>query len=132
MVKAARSQFRLPAEDPIEFPSVATFPTDACFELSSPLVRELVRRTVFATDNESSRYALGGVLLELTDDTVVAVGTDGRRLSKMEGPSSIQGGELPATQPIVPARAMQLIERSLGDAETVSYTHLTLPTTPYV
>ncbi len=118
VVKAARSQFRLPAEDPVEFPSVVTFPADACFELSTPLVRELVRRTVFATDNESSRYALGGVLLELTDTTVVAVGTDGRRLAKMEGPSSIQGGELPATQPIVPARAMQLIERSLGDAET--------------
>ena len=118
VVKAARSQFRLPAEAPLEFPSVATFPADACFELATPLVRELVRRTVFATDNESSRYALGGVLIELTESGVIAVGTDGRRLAKMEGPATVQGGEPPATQPIVPARAMQLIERSLGDAET--------------
>lgn len=118
VVKAARSQFRLPAEDPLEFPSVASFPADACFELATPLVRELVKRTVFATDNESSRYALGGVLVELTDSSVIAVGTDGRRLAKMEGPATVQGGEPPATQPIVPARAMQLIERSLGDAES--------------
>lgn len=52
VVKAPRSQFRLPGEDPLEFPAVATFPEEACFELTTPLVRELVKRTVFATDNE--------------------------------------------------------------------------------
>jgi DNA polymerase-3 subunit beta len=96
---------------------VATFPTEACFELSTPLVRELVRRTVFATDNESSRYALGGVLVELTPAGVIAVGTDGRRLAKMEGPAKSQGGAPPDVQPIVPARAMQLIERCLAAAD---------------
>jgi len=118
VVKAPRSEFRLPAEDPLEFPAVATFPTEACFELSTPLVRELVRRTVFATDNESSRYALGGVLVELTPAGVIAVGTDGRRLAKMEGPAKSQGGAVPDAQPIVPARAMQLIERCLAAADT--------------
>jgi DNA polymerase-3 subunit beta len=120
IVKAPRSEFRLPAEDPLEFPSVATFPTDPCFELTPPLVRELVRRTVFSTDNESSRYALGGVLLEFSAQTpagtVIAVGTDGRRLAKMEGPAVAKEGQPADTQPIVPARAMQLIERCLGDA----------------
>ncbi|MBM4020679.1 MAG: DNA polymerase III subunit beta [Planctomycetes bacterium] len=114
VVRAPRSEFRLPVEDPLEFPSVATFPEGPCFEVSAPLVRELVRRTVFATDNESSRYALGGVLLEISGSRVVAVGTDGRRLAKMEGPGQPQGGEVREGQPIVPARAMQMVERSLG------------------
>jgi len=117
IVRAPRSEFRLPVEDPLEFPSVATFPEGPCFEVSTPLVRELVRRTVFATDNESSRYALGGVLLEVSGNRVIAVGTDGRRLAKMEGPGQPQGGDLPEAQPIVPARAMQMLERSLGAAE---------------
>ena len=117
VVKAPRSQFRLPAEDPLEFPSVAAFPDEAFFEVASPLVRELVRRTVFATDNESSRYALGGVLLELSQQGVIAVGTDGRRLAKMEGPATAPQGTLADAQPIVPARAMQLIERCLGGAD---------------
>ncbi|NBW85864.1 MAG: DNA polymerase III subunit beta [Planctomycetia bacterium] len=117
VVKAPRSEFRLPAEDPLEFPSVAAFPQGPCFEISTPLVRELVRRTVFATDNESSRYALGGVLLELSATSVIAVGTDGRRLAKMEGPAEAREGEAPAVQPIVPARAMQLVERCLGAAD---------------
>jgi DNA polymerase-3 subunit beta len=117
VVKAPRSEFRLPAEDPLEFPSVAAFTATDCFELSTALVRELVRRTVFATDNESSRYALGGVLLELSPEGVIAVGTDGRRLAKMQGPVAQRGAPQPA-QPIVPARAMQLIERCLGGADT--------------
>jgi DNA polymerase-3 subunit beta len=122
VVQAPRSQFRLPAEDPLEFPSVAEFPAAACFELSTPLVRELVKRTVFATDNESSRYALGGVLVELAPEHVIAVGTDGRRLAKMEGPAGTCSGGTSAgaaadAQPIVPARAMQLIERCLGAAD---------------
>ena len=117
VVKAPRSEFRLPAEDPLEFPSVAAFTATDCFELSTALVRELVRRTVFATDNESSRYALGGVLLEISADGVIAVGTDGRRLAKMGGPVS-QRGTPAAAQPIVPARAMQLIERCLGAADS--------------
>ena len=117
IVKAPRSEFRLPAEDPLEFPAVASFPSDSGHELSTPLVRELVRRTVFATDNESSRYALGGVLVELGDKHVTAVGTDGRRLAKMQGPAVATGGGAAEAAPIVPARAMQLVERCLGNAD---------------
>jgi DNA polymerase-3 subunit beta len=118
VVKAPRSEFRLPAEDPLEFPSVSAFPGPPWSELAAPLVRELVRRTVFATDNESSRYALGGVLVELRGDGVIAVGTDGRRLAKMEGSAVAAGdGAAPESHPIVPAKAMQLVERCLGPAD---------------
>ena len=117
IVKAPRSEFRLPAEDPLEFPAVASFPADSGHELSTLLVRELVRRTVFATDNESSRYALGGVLVELGDKEVTAVGTDGRRLAKMQGPAVATGGGAAEAAPIVPARAMQLVERCLSGAD---------------
>jgi len=117
IVKAPRSEFRLPAEDPLEFPAAATFPDGGFVEVSTPLARELVRRTVFATDNESSRYALGGVLLEFTPQGVIAVGTDGRRLAKMQGPAEARGGTAGEGTPIVPARAMQLIERCLGAAD---------------
>jgi DNA polymerase-3 subunit beta len=86
------------------------------------LLKEIVKRTTFATDNESSRYALGGVLLELTADKIVAVATDGRRLAKMEGAArSVGGHETGDTMTIVPTRAMQLFDRSLTDGETEIY-----------
>ena len=122
VIKGPRSEFRLPVEDALEFPAVATFPADACFALTTRLMRELVKRTVFATDSESSRFALGGVLLEFTQKMITAVGTDGRRLARMQGPITTKNNETDAAlpsdaQPIVPARAMQLIDRCLNNDE---------------
>jgi DNA polymerase-3 subunit beta len=120
LVRGERSEFRLQAEDPSQFPAVAAFEETAYHELPGRVLRQLVRRTVFATDNESSRYALGGVLVELTAERIIAVGTDGRRLAKMEAPAQGVGGHQTGDQTtIVPSRAMQLIERSLTDDEEV-------------
>jgi DNA polymerase III subunit beta len=119
-VRGERSQFKLPSENPDEFPTVATFQEGKCHEVPARLIREIVRRTVFATDSESSRYALGGVLWEFVGEKVIAVATDGRRLARMEGPAHSVGGKPDSTgSTIVPTRAMQLIERALtdGDAE---------------
>lgn len=117
-VRGERSEFRLPAEDPEEFPAVAEFTETKYHELPARLLRELIRRTVMATDNESSRYALGGVLLELEAEQATAVGTDGRRLATMHGPArSVEGHTTGDNTVIVPAKAMQLIERALTDAD---------------
>lgn len=114
------SRFELPAQNPDEFPEVAGFVETDYFEVASGILKEMIHRTLFATDAESSRYALGGILLEMTDDTMIAVGTDGRRLAKMEGAITKIGNPLvDGTATIVPSRAMQLMERSLPDGDTL-------------
>ena len=82
VVEGERSEFRLPAEAAEAFPTLARFEAHNYYAVSARLFREILRRTIFAIDTESSRYALAGVLLELTADGVTAVGTDGRRLPK--------------------------------------------------
>ena len=118
VVRGDRSEFKLPGENPDDFPTVAQFNETSYHEISARLLRELIRRTVFATDNESSRYALGGVLLEFADAKITAVGTDGRRLARMEGPGRSVGGHASGENMIiVPARAMTQIERVLADGD---------------
>ncbi len=118
IVSGDRSEFKLSAESPDEFPDVAAFDAEAFCEVPARLFKELVRRTLFATDAESSRYALGGVLLEMTADKIIAVATDGRRLAKMEGPALCVGDYGSAdTMTIVPSRAMQLMDRALSDSD---------------
>ena len=117
LVHGDRSEFNLPAENPDEFPLVNPFQEQAYHQLPARFFRELVRRTVFATDPESSRYALGGVLLELTANQIIGVGTDGRRLARQQGPAQSIGGHKTTENTIVPMRAMQLIERALADNE---------------
>lgn len=116
VVRGSRSRFNLPAENPSTFPPVPDFEEAAYFETSPRLLKELIRRTIFATENESSRYALGGVKMEWADGKLTAVGTDGRRLAKMEGPVQAVGeGANFGETTIVPSRSLQLIDRVLAD-----------------
>lgn len=115
-VRGERSQFKLSSENPLDFPPIAEFGESSYYEVSARLFRELIRRTIFATDNESSRYALGGVKLEWKDNLLTAVGTDGRRLSKMDGPAQAVGTPAPfGDVTVVPTRAMTLLERALAE-----------------
>jgi DNA polymerase III subunit beta len=118
MVRGQRSEFQLPVENPDEFPNVMAFDEKKYHEMPARFFREVVRRTAFATDNESSRYALGGVLIELTANGLTAVATDGRRLSRQEGPAKSVGEHATGDNTtIIPTRAMQLLERALADNE---------------
>jgi len=117
-VVGQRSEFQLPTENPEEFPNVGSFTEEQYHELSGRLLRELVHRTVFATDNESSRYALGGVLVELAEEGITAVATDGRRLACQEGAGKSVGDHVSGDHmTIIPTKTMQLLERILGNNE---------------
>lgn len=120
-IRGASSQFQLPSGNPEEFPVVPQFEEQNYYTIAAPLLRQLIRRTVFATDPESSRYALGGVLLEFDENQVMTVGTDGRRLARQTGPVDRSGEPAAGQTAIVPARAMQLIERTLVDDEEAVY-----------
>jgi DNA polymerase III subunit beta len=118
IITGQRSQFKMPSEDPQDFPAIPVFPDGDHSVVGSAAFRQLIKRTIFATETESSRYALGGVLLEFSD-RLIGVGTDGRRLAKTEiaarSIGSFDGSQLGHI--IVPAKALQLIERALGDGD---------------
>ncbi|MBN2294803.1 MAG: DNA polymerase III subunit beta [Pirellulales bacterium] len=116
LVQGDRSKFQLPSEDPAKFPAIGSFEEETYRELPAPLFRELIRRTIFATDNENSRYALGGVLIEFENDNIFGIATDGRRLAKQVGTVKAIGEQEASDQmTIVPTRGMQLIDRAIAE-----------------
>lgn len=116
VVRGLHAEFKLPGEDPNLFPEVPDFGATTYHEVAAADLRKLIRRTMFATDPESNRYALGGVLVELTDDSITLVGTDGRRLARMTAPAEAKNGATPpAGSPVIPLKALKLIERNLAD-----------------
>ena len=116
VVRGERSTFNLASEDAADFPLADAFDAESYYQAPAALLKTAIRRTVFATDNESSRYALGGVKFESNEGRLLAIGTDGRRLAKMEGPLEQTGQpESLGDATIVPSRALQLIDRVLPD-----------------
>jgi DNA polymerase-3 subunit beta len=118
-VKGANAEFQLPIANADEYPTVNGFEEESYFEIPARAFRELVRRTVFATDTESTRYALGGVLLEIDGETITAVATDGRRLACMSTQGKSVNGYKTLGTTIVPAKTLNLLDRSMGDGDEV-------------
>jgi DNA polymerase-3 subunit beta len=118
MVRGLRFQFKLPADDPDTFPDVPDFTASAYLVVPAADLRRAIRRTVFATDVESTRYALGGVLFELGAETLTMVATDGRRLARQVIACDTEGeAKPPGGQPVVPVKALKLLERNLHDED---------------
>ena len=103
---------------PMSFPASPSSRKRSTTSSPARLFREIIARTEFATDMESSRYALGGVLFELEPNKITAVGTDGRRLAKMEGPAeAVAGHKTGDTMTIIRTPSLRSIGRALADAD---------------
>ncbi|WP_417851797.1 DNA polymerase III subunit beta [Thalassoglobus sp.] len=115
-IRSSQSEFRLSVEDAAEFPSVASFEDEDYYLIGGKSLKQAIQRTIFATDVESTRYALGGVLMEVDAEKLTLAATDSRRLAvchttcKAHGNVSEEIG-----QPVIPAKAMSLIERSIDN-----------------
>jgi DNA polymerase-3 subunit beta len=120
VIRGASLEFEMPSEDPAQFPDLPTFAEDKYHEITAGSLREMIRRTVFAAADETARYSMTGVLWELDDGTAKLVATDGRRLALAQGVATAHGGHTTKNQmPVVPSKAMNLLERNLEDPEEV-------------
>ena len=107
------ARFKVLGDDPADFPPIPEFPPSGAFSVAADELLSLIKRTLFATAKENTRYALNGVLWEVEGTNLVMVATDGRRLSLARG--KCKEGPKEKTTAIVPSKAMQLVERSLAD-----------------
>src|SRR6516162_3484170 len=118
LVRGEANEFEMGGEDPSGFPDVPAFTDEAYHELPAGMLREMIRRTIFAAAVENPRYAVTGILWELEDRNARLVATDGRRLAVIEGEAVAHGGHGTKGQThVVPTKAMQLLERNLQDPE---------------
>ena len=116
VIRGERAEYKLGAENPAEFPIVADFDQQNSVTIEAGTLKQMIRRTVFATDTESTRYALGGVLVEIKGEAIVMAATDTRRLAVMRGQCVVVGEAASESAiPVVPSKALSLIEKTLTD-----------------
>ncbi len=120
VVRGNTNEFDMPGEDASAFPDVPAFAEEKYHELSAGVLRDMIHRTIFAAATEGQvRFgATTGILWELDDEKASLIATDGRRLAMMHGPAKAHGGHSTQGQmPVVPAKAMSLLERNLTSAD---------------
>lgn len=123
-VTCRKSKFRIagtPAED---FPKLPAFEKDAySMSLERKVLRDLIKKTLYAASGDSTRRNLNGTLLELEGSEIRMVGTDGHRLAftlhQLPAPVSETGK---ARSVILPKKALGEILKFLDDEEETPIT----------
>lgn len=108
VINAGHGTWTLPTEDIAEYPSWEPVGVKQVVRLPADQFVRAVKGVVFAADAESSRFALGAVLIEVKGDVVTFVATDGRRLASVQ---CDHDQAVDDSQTLVPARVMAIIAR---------------------
>lgn len=109
-ILGGRAKFELATADPQDFPGVTDFEATETISVSSTELAAGFRKTVFACDEKSARFALGGVLLD-TKAGVTLVATDTKRMSVIN--VALNGGS--GNSPVIPAKAVHAVIKCLSD-----------------
>jgi DNA polymerase III subunit beta len=122
-IRGTDSRFTIYGQDPKQYPKVPSLEEgDADLTIGLAQLQAGIEQSLFATAKESSRYAINGVLWEVTGKKLLLVATDGRRLARCRvALDKAPAGEMAKQKMIVPAKTMALLDKvAAREEETVA------------
>ncbi|MBT3145605.1 DNA polymerase III subunit beta [Neptunomonas phycophila] len=111
VIKSGRSRFSLSTLPAAEFPNVEDSPQTFGLTLSQGQLRYLIEQTGFSMAQQDVRYYLNGMLLEVTENSLRTVATDGHRLATSV--ASVETDQTGDHQIIVPRKGILELARLL-------------------
>lgn len=114
VVSCGNGTWTLPVEDASEFPLWEATDAKPVTRLPCDQFVRAVHAVAHSSDNESSRYALGAVLVSVNDGVVNFVATDGRRLSVAECEHDLAVDD---SETLVPSRSIGIISSIAATSE---------------
>ena len=115
VVRSAKSRFTLSTLPGQEYPAIDMPESMAQFSIPQKSLKELIYKTSFAMAQQDARYYLNGLLLEISEDKLRAVATDGHRLALCDTELEIATEE--TMQIIVPRKGVVELSRLLQDKD---------------
>ena len=111
-IQSGRSRFLLATLPSTEFPGVGNLEAATGFSMAAEELRDLIGNTQFAMAHQDVRYYLNGLLMELSENAVRTVATDGHRLALCD--RALATGVAVPKQIIVPRKGVTELVRMLG------------------
>ena len=104
VLKAGKSRFTLQTLGADDYPRLEETQWKQEFDLTQSQLNSLLTRTSFSMAQQDVRYFLNGLLLEIHNDQILSVATDGHRLAKTQVAVNPLGIDL--VQSIIPRKAV--------------------------
>ena len=80
-IKSGKSHFVLMGTSKEDYPALPNFSEEKAWSANSKLLTDMVKKTMFATSTEETRYILNGICFVVDQKELKLVATDGRRLA---------------------------------------------------
>lgn len=115
LIRSGKSRFSLATLPANDFPATEKVTGAREYTVSQAILKHLIEQTHFCMANQDVRYYLNGLLLELRQNALRAVATDGHRLALSEAECDIVPGDI--NQIILPRKGVMELSRLLGDSD---------------
>jgi len=119
-IKGLRSRFELATLPADEYPLLDDIPIQNEITISEKDLKSLLEKVSFSMANQDVRYYLNGLLLELTNNKLLSVSTDGHRLAVSE--LNINESSANSLKIIVPRKGILELSRLLDNTSDLPVT----------
>ncbi len=112
-------EYSLVGESSQEYPSIPEFKGESEIQIDASLLASMITKTVFSVSTDELRPAMTGLLLQIKDEQIYAIATDGHRLVRIiyKGIKQAKAHK----DIIVPAKALLLVAKAIeSEANTIS------------
>ena len=118
-VTAGSFKSKLAVEESSGFNNIAEFNYSDYFQIDAGTLIESLQKTCFATDMQNTHFALSGVHVEVVDNKVFFVATDGRRLALVSHKISVFGNP-EKKDAVIPLKTVKLLTKVPFSNDTVA------------
>ncbi|MCI0382336.1 MAG: DNA polymerase III subunit beta [Chlamydiae bacterium] len=115
MIYSGASLFKIQGMHKNEFPAFPDLGEAIEFTIETVKLKEMFVKVAFAAAREDSRQVLNGILVQKTNHLATFIGTDGKRLAKID--TAIESSPKTAGSYILPLKAVEEIVKILEEKE---------------
>jgi len=120
ILRTEKGEYKIATQPREDFPNITIEESEHNFWIDPKKLTRMTNNTIFAVSTDELRPALTGINVELIGSDLIFVGTDGHRLAKTVLKNFRTGDTDQSLKMIVPTKALNLMLRSLEDAEQVN------------
>ena len=114
-INSNQGTFKITGREASEFPETTEGEKEDNIELQGKDFLDIIKKTGYATSRDDLKPALGGVYLNINEEKIMAVSTDGHRLVKF-----IKNKKTKIKQSIIiPAKFLKIIKNSINEKENL-------------
>jgi len=109
-LSSANGRYKLSGENALDFPKVPVVKGNNSIEIPSNLMARAINKTIFAVSTDELRPAMTGIFVQLNENNITFVATDGHRLLRYRRFDVATGN---TASIIIPRKAFTLIKSTL-------------------